>query len=40
MNTEYSLILLALIRLALPASVLMMIGTWFERGQKDKKGRG
>ena len=40
MNTEYLLILLALIRLALPASLLLMIGMWIERGQKGKKGRG
>lgn len=40
MNTEYSLILLTMIRIALPASFLLMIGTWFERGQKGEKGRG
>jgi hypothetical protein len=40
MNTEFALILLTLIRIALPASLLLMIGTWYEQGQKSGKGRG
>jgi len=40
MNAEFTLIVLTLIRLALPALLLLVIGTWATRDRKGGKGRG